>query len=40
MHAFNGMLTAIVQSTKEKGTATLTASAEGLSSASVEIAIE
>jgi beta-galactosidase len=40
MHAFNGMLTAIVQSTKEKGTATLTASAEGLASASVEIAIE
>ena len=39
MHAFNGMMTAIVQSTENKGTATLTAKAEGLKSESVTIQV-
>jgi beta-galactosidase len=35
MHVFNGMMTAIVQTTDEAGAITLTASAKGLKSGSV-----
>lgn len=40
MHVFNGMMTAIVQSTEEAGTAVLEASAKGLRKASVAIECE
>lgn len=36
-HLFSGMLTALVESTEEAGTATLTVSAEGVQSASIKI---
>ena len=40
MHAFNGMMTAIVQASEKKGTAILTAKADGLKSESISIRVQ
>jgi len=40
MHAFYGMMTAIVQSTEKRGAAILTASAEGLKSETISITVQ